>query len=132
MLRLIDDLRDRGLAVNSVVITRFSGEPAAEHFAKKLESRGIRTYKHRPIPGYPLDVDAIVSDEGYGSNSWIETTRPIVVVTAPGPGSGKLATCLSQLYNENKRGSPSLKPSRSGTSPSSTPSTWPMRPPPPT
>ena len=104
VLRLIDDLRDRGLAVNSVVITRFSGEPAAEHFAKKLESRGIRTYKHRPIPGYPLDVDAIVSDEGYGSNSWIETTRPIVVVTAPGPGSGKLATCLSQLYNENKRG----------------------------
>ena len=100
VLRLIDDLRSRGLLVNSVLITRFDGEPAAEIFAKKLENRGIRTYKHHIIPGYPVDVDTIVSDEGYGSNCWIETSRPIVVVTAPGPGSGKLATCLSQLYHE--------------------------------
>ena len=104
VLRLIDDLRLSGLYVNSVVITRYEKQHSARGFAQKLENRGIRTYKHRPIPGYPLDVDAIVSDEGYGRNDYVETTRPIVVVTAPGPGSGKLATCLSQLYHENKRG----------------------------
>lgn len=104
VLRLIDDLRGRGLVVNSVLFTRYQGQPGTKTFAQKLENRGVRTYKHRSIPGYPLDVDAIVSDQGYGSNCWIETTRPIVVVTGPGPGSGKLATCLSQLYHESQRG----------------------------
>ena len=104
VLRLIDDLRSYGLDVNSVLITRYEEQPAAKMFASKLERRGIRTYTHHAIPGYPSDVDAIVSDEGYGSNVFIETTKPIVVVTAPGPGSGKLATCLNQLYHEHKRG----------------------------
>ena len=104
VLRLIDDLRQNDLSVNSVLITRYDGQPGARLFAQKLENRGVKTYKHRAIPGYPLDVDTIVSDQGYGSNCWIETTKPIVVVTAPGPGSGKMATCLSQLYHENKRG----------------------------
>lgn len=104
VLRLIDDLRGYGLDVNSVVITRFDGQPATTVFINKLERRGIKVYKHRATLGYPTDVDTIVSDEGYGKNPYIETTKPIVVVTAPGPGSGKLATCLSQLYHENKRG----------------------------
>jgi len=104
VLRLIDDLRSYDLDINSVVITRYDGQPAATMFINKLERRGIKVYKHKAIPGYPADVDAIVSDDGYGSNPYIETTKPIVVVTAPGPGSGKLATCLSQLYHENKRG----------------------------
>ncbi|MEF9950999.1 MAG: DUF1846 domain-containing protein [Clostridium sp.] len=104
VLRLIDDLRSYELDVNSVVITRFHGQPATTVFINKLERRGIKVYKHEATKGYPTDVDTIVSDEGYGKNPYIETTKPIVVVTAPGPGSGKLATCLSQLYHENIRG----------------------------
>ncbi|WP_123054191.1 DUF1846 domain-containing protein [Clostridium sp. JN-1] len=104
VLRLIDDFREYDLDVNSVVITRYNGQPAATVFINKLERRGIKVYKHQATKGYPTDVDTIVSDEGYGKNPYIETTKPIVVVTAPGPGSGKLATCLSQLYHESKRG----------------------------
>ncbi|MPQ44540.1 DUF1846 domain-containing protein [Clostridium tarantellae] len=104
VLRLIDDLRGYELDVNSVVITRYDGQPATTVFMNKLKRRGIKVYTHRATKGYPTDVDTIVSDEGYGKNPYIETTKPIVVVTAPGPGSGKLATCLSQLYHENKRG----------------------------
>ena len=104
VLRLIDVLRRYELDVNIVVITRYSEQPAARRFINKLENRGIKTYTHAATKGYPTDVDTIVSDEGYGANSYIETTKPIVVVTAPGPGSGKLATCLSQLYHEYKRG----------------------------
>ncbi|MGV8980908.1 DUF1846 domain-containing protein [Clostridium sp.] len=104
VLRLIDDLRAYDLDVNSVVITRYDEQPATKIFINKLERRGIKVYKHRATKGYPTDVDAIVSDEGYGKNPFIETTKPIVVVTAPGPGSGKLATCLSQLYHEHKQG----------------------------
>lgn len=104
VLRLIDDLRRYGLSVNSVVITRYSGQPAAEVFRQKLERRDIKVYTHEAIPGYPADVDMIVSDAGYGRNAYIETTKPIVVVTAPGPGSGKLATCLNQLYHEFQQG----------------------------
>ncbi len=104
VLRLIDDLRKYELDVNSVVITRFEGQPATTVFINKLERRGIKVYKHAPTKGYPTDVDTIVSDEGYGENPYIETTRPIVVVTAPGANSGKLGTCLSQLYHENKLG----------------------------
>ena len=103
-LRLIDDLRANELDVNSVVITRYDGQPATTVFINKLERRGIKVYTHRATKGYPTDVDTIVSDEGYGKNPYIETTKPIVVVTAPGPGSGKLATCLSQLYHEHKQG----------------------------
>lgn len=104
VLRLIDDLRAYDLDVNSVVITRYEGQPATNVFINKLERRGIKVYKHEATPGYPTDVDLIVSDEGYGKNTYIETTKPIVVVTAPGPGSGKLATCLSQLYHESRQG----------------------------
>lgn len=104
VLRLIDDLRSYELDVNSVVITRYDGQPATTVFINKLERRGIKVYKHKATMGYPTDVDTIVSEKGYGQNPYIETTKPIVVVTAPGPGSGKLATCLSQLYHENKRG----------------------------
>ncbi|MGL6168013.1 MAG: DUF1846 domain-containing protein [Fusobacteriaceae bacterium] len=104
VMRLIDDLREYELEVNSVVITRFDEQPATNVFINKLEQRGIKVYKHRSTKGYPTDVETIVSDEGYGKNPYIETTKPIVVVTAPGPGSGKLATCLSQLYHESKLG----------------------------
>lgn len=104
VLRLIDDLRNWGLDVNSVVITRYSGQPAATVFKQKLERRGIKTYTHKLTPGYPTDIDKVVSDQGYGENPYIETTKPLVIVAAPGPGSGKLATCLSQLYHEYKRG----------------------------
>lgn len=104
VFRLIDDLRERELEVNSVVITRYDDQPSTSLFITKLERRGIKVYKHRATKGYPTDVDTIVSEEGYGKNPFIQTTKPIVVVTAPGPGSGKLATCLSQLYHENKRG----------------------------
>ena len=104
VLRLIDDLRSYDLEVNSVVITRYNDQPSTTVFINKLERRGIKVYKHRATKGYPTDVDTIVSEEGYGNNPYIETSKPIVVVTAPGPGSGKLATCLSQLYHENKRG----------------------------
>jgi uncharacterized protein (UPF0371 family) len=105
VLRMIDDLRSYDLDVNSVVITRFENQPATTVFINKLERRGIKVYTHTATKGYPTDVDTIVSDEGYGKNPYIKTTKEIVVVTAPGPGSGKLATCLSQLYHENKLGS---------------------------
>ncbi len=104
VFKLIDDFRDNDIPVNSVVITRFAEQPAAQVFITKLERRGIKVYRHRPTKGYPTDVDMIVSDEGYGQNPYIETTKPIVVVTAPGPGNGKLATCLNQLYHEHKHG----------------------------
>lgn len=103
-LRLIDDLRQYELDVNSVVITRYEDQYDTTVFINKLERRGIKVYKHRATKGYPIDVDTIVSDEGYGQNPYIETTKPIVVVTAPGPTSGKLSTCLNQLYHEYKRG----------------------------
>jgi uncharacterized protein (UPF0371 family) len=104
VLRLIDDLRSWELDVNSVVITRFADQPSAVMFKRKLEQRGIKTFTHKMTPGYPTDIDKIVSDEGYGENPYIETTKPLVIVAAPGPGSGKLATCLSQMYHEYKRG----------------------------
>ncbi len=104
VLRLIDNLRGLGIQINSVVITQYEGQHAADVFKNKLELRGEKVYIHRLTKGYPTDVNTIVSDEGYGANPYIETTRPLVVVTAPGPGSGKLATCLSQLYHEFKRG----------------------------
>ena len=103
-MKLIDDLRDWGINVTAVVITRFDDQPSAVIFKNKLERRDIKVYTHRFTKGYPTDVDTIVSDEGYGANAYIETTNPLVIVTAPGPGSGKLATCLSQLYHENKHG----------------------------
>ena len=104
VLRLIDAFRSRGLFVGSVVITQYSGQNSANAFKAKLEGMGIRVYIHYPIEGYPSNIPLIVSDEGYGRNEYIETSRPLVVVTAPGPGSGKMATCLSQLYHEHKRG----------------------------
>ncbi len=104
ILRLIDSLRSFGLLINNVVITQYTGQPAADVFRKKLEKRGINTYVHYPIPGYPANVDLIVSDDGYGKNEYVATTRPLVVVTAPGPCSGKMATCLSQMYHEHKKG----------------------------
>ena len=104
VLRLIDEFRGRGLYVGSVVITQYSGQHSADAFKKRLQNLGIPVYIHYTIPGYPHNVPLIVSDEGYGKNEYIETTRPLVVVTAPGPGSGKMATCLSQLYHEHKRG----------------------------
>ena len=104
VLRLIDAFREIGLYVGSVVLTRFSDQPSAVAFQKRLESLGIRVYRHYPIPGYPANLPLIVSDEGYGKNDYIETTRRLVVVTAPGPGSGKMATCLSNMYHDHKRG----------------------------
>jgi uncharacterized protein (UPF0371 family) len=103
-MKLIDDLRKWGLDIIAVVITRFSGQSAAAIFKNKLERRGVKVCLHYPIEGYPADVDAIVSEKGFGKNDYIETRSPIVVVTAPGPNSGKLSTCLSQLYHEHKRG----------------------------
>ena len=103
VLRLIDSIRGMGLYISSVVISRYADQPAADMFKNKLERRGEKVYVHRTIKGYPMDADLVVSDRGYGSNPYIETTRPLVVVTAPGPGSGKMATCLSQLYHEHKR-----------------------------
>ncbi len=103
-LKLIDDLRKWGLDILAVVITRFAGQSSAVMFKNKLEHRGVKVYLHYPIEGYPADIDAIVSDNGLGRNDYIETRNPIVVVTAPGPNSGKLATCLSQLFHEHKRG----------------------------
>ncbi len=104
VLRLIDSFRGRGFYVGSVVITQYSGQNSANKYKDKLEKLGIKVYLHYPIEGYPSNIPLIVSDEGYGKNQYIETTRPLVVVTAPGPGSGKMATCLSQLYHEHKRG----------------------------
>ena len=104
VLRLIEFLRSKGITVKSVVITLFNGQKKAQDFAKKLEDYHIKPYFHTFTKGYPTDVDTIVSDEGYGANPYIETTKPLVVVSAPGPCSGKLATALSQLYHESKRG----------------------------
>ncbi len=104
VLRLIDAFRNLDLFVGSVVITQYKGQQAADSFIQRLESLGVKVYKHFPIPGYPSDVALIVSDDGYGKNEYIETTRSLIVVTAPGPGSGKMAVCLSQLYHDNKRG----------------------------
>ena len=104
VLRLMDEFSSRGLYVSSVCITQYSGQENADTFRKYLEKLGIRVYLHYVIPGYPSNTSLIVSDEGYGKNDYIETTRPLVVITAPGPGSGKMATCLSQVYHEYKRG----------------------------
>ena len=104
VLRLIDAFRGYGLFVGSVVMTRFTDTPAAQSFKHKLENLGIKVYKHFAIEGYPHNVPKIVSDEGFGINEYVETSRPVVIVTAPGPGSGKMATCLSQIYHESKRG----------------------------
>ncbi len=104
VLRLIDAFHTIGLYVGSVVITQYSGQPAVCKFKKKLENQGIKVFMHYVIDGYPANVEHIVSDEGFGKNEYVETSRPLVVVTAPGPGSGKMSTCLSQLYHENKRG----------------------------
>jgi uncharacterized protein (UPF0371 family) len=103
-LKLIDDLRSWGINIAAVVITRFDNQPSAVIFKNKLERRGVKVYTHKFTKGYPTDVDLIVSDDGYGANPYIQTQRPLVVVTGPGPGSGKLATCLCQLYHEYKRG----------------------------
>ncbi|MFC1627560.1 DUF1846 domain-containing protein [Gemmatimonadota bacterium] len=103
-LKLIDDIRDRGIDVLGVVITRFEGQPSAQVFRNKLERRDIAVYTHAFTKGYPTDIDLIVSDQGYGANSYIESEKPLVVITGPGPGSGKLATCLSQLYHDHQSG----------------------------
>lgn len=104
VLRLMDNFRSMGFLTGGVVISHYTGQPDADAFRQRLLSLGITCYLHYPIAGYPYDIDHIVSDEGYGKNDFVETTRPLVVVTAPGPGSGKMATCLSQLYHEHKRG----------------------------
>ncbi|NLL76325.1 MAG: DUF1846 domain-containing protein [Clostridiales bacterium] len=104
VLRLIDAFRDMGFLVGSVVITQYTGQPAADHFRDKLSGLRIKSHLHYVIEGYPSNIPHIVSDDGYGKNDYIETSKPLVVITAPGPGSGKMATCLSQLYHEHKRG----------------------------
>ena len=103
-LRLMDSFRSLGLFVGSIVVTQYAGQSGADAFLKRLDALGVRNYRHYPIAGYPSDVAHIVSDEGFGKNDYIETTHSLVVVTAPGPGSGKMATCLSQLYHEHKHG----------------------------
>ena len=103
-VKTIDDFRDWGINITAVVITRYTNQPSANAFKNKLERRGVKVYLHKPTKGYPTDVDLIVSDEGYGQNEHIITTKPIVIVTGPGPGSGKLGTCLSNLYHEYKKG----------------------------
>jgi len=103
-LKMIDDLNEWGIGVLAVVVTRFDNQPAAAAFINKLERRNIKVYTHKFTKGYPTDVDTVVSEEGYGANEYIESKKPIVIVTGPGPGSGKLATCLSQLYHEYIRG----------------------------
>jgi uncharacterized protein (UPF0371 family) len=103
-LKLIDDLREWGIDICAVVITRYEDQPSAAIFKKKLERQNVRVYTHRFTRGYPTDVDLVVSDQGYGANEYIETKSPLVVVTGPGPGSGKMATCLSQVYHDHKRG----------------------------
>lgn len=104
VLRLIDTFREMGLYVGSVVLTQYTGQASASAFLKRLNTLGVRSYTHYPIAGYPSDVEFIVSDEGLGKNEYIETTRSLIVLTAPGPGSGKMATCLSQLYHDHRRG----------------------------
>ena len=101
---MIDELKEWGVNVIGVVITRYNGQPEAKLFKKKLERRNIKVYTHKFTKGYPTDVDLIVSDEGYGANDYIETEKPLIIVTGPGPGSGKLATSLSQIYHDNRRG----------------------------
>ncbi len=103
-LRLIDVFRGVGLYVGSVVLTCYANQPSANKFQKRLEDLGVKVYRHYPIPGYPADIDLIVSEEGLGKNEYIETEKQLVIITAPGPGSGKMATCLSQLYHDHKRG----------------------------
>lgn len=103
-MRLIDAFRGIGLFVGSVVMTQYRGQRAADAFAARLERLGVRVFRHYPIPNYPTDIELIVSDDGFGKNDYIETTRELIIITAPGPGSGKMATCLSQLYHEHKRG----------------------------
>ena len=104
VMRLIDIFRGFGLYVGSIVLTQFADQPSAITFENRMTALGLKVYRHYPIPNYPTDIRLVVSDEGYGRNDYIETTRSLVVVTAPGPGSGKMATCLSQLYHEHKRG----------------------------
>ena len=104
LIRLVDVFRDFGLYVGSVALTQYTGQPSAEQFEKRMKALGLKVYRLYRIPNYPSDIPNIVSDAGYGRNDYIETTRSLVVVTAPGPGSGKMATCLSQLYHEHKRG----------------------------
>jgi len=104
VVRLVDEFRSKGLYVGSVVLTKYAEQHSAVLFQKRLEKLGIKVYHHYLIPGYPTNVSYIISEEGFGKNDYIETTRPLVVVTAPGPGSGKMCTCLSQLYHEHKRG----------------------------
>jgi uncharacterized protein (UPF0371 family) len=104
VLRLIDAFREVGLLVGSVVVTHYAAQPDAQAFEKRLETLGVRSYRHYPIAGYPYDVPHIVSEDGYGKNDYVETSRPLVVVTAPGPGSGKMAVCMSQLYHEHRHG----------------------------
>ena len=104
VLRLIDKSKKMGFSVNSVVITLYKNQASVDKFIKRLNRNGIKTYIHTFTKGYPTDVDTIVSEEGYGANPYVETTKPLILVNAPGPGSGKLATCLSQIYHENKRG----------------------------
>lgn len=103
-LKLIDDIRDWGIQVSAVVVTRYDGQPVVDQFMNKLIRRNIDVYTHYPIKGYPTNIDLIVSDEGYGANPYIKTSKPIVVITGPGPGSGKMATCLSQVYHEYVKG----------------------------
>ena len=104
VLRLIDAFRGYGLFVGSVVLTRYEGQESAVAYERKLQSLGVKVYRHYTIPGYPGNVPLIISDDGFGKNEYIQTSHSLVVVTAPGPGSGKMAVCLSQLYHENKRG----------------------------
>jgi uncharacterized protein (UPF0371 family) len=104
VLKVMDDLREWDIEVRAVVVTRFENQPAAKQFMNRLERRGIRVYTHSVIEGYPADVNLIVSEEGFGANPYIETKNPIVVVTGPGPGSGKMATCLNQMYHDHKQG----------------------------
>ncbi len=106
VLRLVDSFHARGIPVCGLVITHYNGQSAADAFQRKAETLGLKVYRHYPIEGYPSNIPLIASDEGYGKNDFVKTTRPLVVVTAPGPGSGKMAVCLSQLYHENKRGVP--------------------------
>ncbi|MCP3967590.1 MAG: DUF1846 domain-containing protein [Lentisphaerae bacterium] len=103
-LKLIDDLRDWGLEVKAICVTRYEEQPAVKSFINKLKRRGINVYTHRAIKGYPTEIDTIISDDGYGANAYIESDKPIVIITGPGPGSGKMATCLSQVYHEHERG----------------------------
>ena len=104
VIRLIEEYQNKGLFVSSVVITKYAGQHGISLFEKRLEKQGLKVYHHYLIPGYPANIELVLSDEGYGKNDYIETTRPLIIITAPGPGSGKMSTCLSQLYHEHKKG----------------------------